>query len=145
MVTRVQITVDCHDPAALSEFWADALGYRLDAPPAGYATWPAFLQAQGVPEEEWNSASACSDPDGPGPRLFFQRVEEHKEEKNRLHLDLDVGGGHGASPEERTRRVRDEAQRLVGLGAQVLRERSNSFGEQWTVLSDPEGNEFCLQ
>lgn len=67
-----QVTFDAHDPAALSRFWAEALGYELDPPPEGYDSWPDFLRARGVPEEEWNSASALHDPSGAGPRLFFR-------------------------------------------------------------------------
>lgn len=54
--------------------------------------------------------------------------------KNRLHLDVHAG------PERREA----EVERLVGLGATVLREVAEQGGA-WTVLSDPEGNEFCVQ
>jgi hypothetical protein len=36
--------------------------------------------------------------------------------------------------------VDDEVQRLVGLGATVLRP-----GEDLVVIQDPEGNEFCVE
>ena len=39
-----------------------ALGYQLDPPPPGYDSWEAWLRDQGIPESEWNSASAVSDP-----------------------------------------------------------------------------------
>ena len=67
-----------------------ALGYEVPDPPGDFPTWPAFLAAQGVPEEEMNRASALEDPDGEGPRVFFQQVPEPKAAKNRLHLDLRV-------------------------------------------------------
>jgi Glyoxalase-like domain len=47
----VQITFDCADPDRVARFWASALGYRLQDPPAGFASWPDFLAAQCVPEE----------------------------------------------------------------------------------------------
>ena len=67
-----------------------------------------------MPESEWNSISAVVDPDGVGPRLFFQRVPEPKVGKTRVHLDLNVGGGHDVPVEERKVRVDAAAQRLVG-------------------------------
>jgi catechol 2,3-dioxygenase-like lactoylglutathione lyase family enzyme len=144
MATTFQVTFDCADPDRLARFWAAALGYKLQDPPAGFASWPAFLADQGVPEEQWNSASAVVDPDGKGPRIFFQQVPEPKTVKNRVHLDVNVGGGHGTALDERRRRVDAEVERLVGLGAsrqQPMEQR----GEYWVVLRDPEGNEFCLQ
>ena len=65
--------------------------------------------------ERRGSASACEDPDGTGPRLFFQRVPEGKEVKNRLHLDVRV--------------------HLV---------RADGYDESCLVMRDIEGNEFCL-
>ena len=144
MATQVQVTFDCADPAALSTFWAAALGYRLQDPPEGFATWEAFLTDLGVPEDEWNSASAVVDPDGGGPRLFFQRVPEPKAAKNRVHLDLNVGGPLGTPLDERKAAVDREAKRMIDLGAEVVREVEER-GEFWVVMRDPEGNEFCLQ
>ncbi len=145
MAVRFQVTFDCADPAALSRFWAVALGYRLDDPPPGFASWEDWLRDQGVPPEDWNSASACSDPEGVGPRLYFQRVPEAKVVKNRVHLDLNVGGGRAAGLEENRRRVDAEVERLAALGATVQRPGEVERGEYWVVLQDPEGNEFCVQ
>jgi catechol 2,3-dioxygenase-like lactoylglutathione lyase family enzyme len=144
MATQVQVTFDCADPAALSTFWAAALGYRLQDPPEGFATWEAFLTDLGVPEDEWNSASAVVDPDGEGPRLYFQRVPEPKAAKNRVHLDLNVGGPLGTPLDERKAAVDREVKRTIDLGAAVVREVEER-GEFWVVMRDPEGNEFCLQ
>jgi hypothetical protein len=144
MATSVQVVIDCADPARLARFWAAALGYTEQEPPAGFASWPDFLKAQGVPESEWNAANAVVDPDQRGPRIFFQRVPEPKTVKNRLHLDLNVGGGHGTPLEARRERVNAEARRLQDLGASQVRatERRDEF---WIVMQDPEGNEFCVQ
>jgi catechol 2,3-dioxygenase-like lactoylglutathione lyase family enzyme len=144
MATQVQVTFDCADPEALSTFWAAALGYRLQDPPEGFATWEAFLADLGVPEDEWNSASAVVDPDGGGPRLYFQRVPEPKAVKNRVHLDLNVGGPLGTPLDERKTAVDREVKRMIDLGADVVREVEER-GEYWVVMRDPEGNEFCLQ
>jgi hypothetical protein len=143
-VTRVQVVFDCANPSALGAFWVAALGYQPDPPPQGFATWQDFLRSINVPESEWNSAFAMSDPEGVGPRVFFQRVPEGKTIKNRVHLDLNVGGGRAAPLDERKARVEAEAQRLVALGAT----RTGAFEERggfFVTMLDPEGNEFDLQ
>jgi catechol 2,3-dioxygenase-like lactoylglutathione lyase family enzyme len=144
MATPVQVTFDCLDPDRLARFWAALLGYELDPPPPGFESWQAWLQAQGVPESEWNSASAVSDPDGRGPRIFFQRVPESKQVKNRVHLDVNAGGPHGTSEGERRDNVDAAVERAVGLGATSVR-LAEQRGERWYVMQDPEGNEFCIQ
>jgi catechol 2,3-dioxygenase-like lactoylglutathione lyase family enzyme len=144
MATSFQVTLDCADPESLSAFWATALGYQEQDPPPGYASWPEFLTAQGILEDEWNSSSAIVDPEGVGPRLYFQRVPEKKVAKNRVHLDVNVGGGRGTPPDERRRRVEEAAGRLIGAGATRLRSYEE-YGQFWVVMQDPEGNEFCLQ
>lgn len=145
MATSIQVVFDTADPDAEARFWAAALGYQLDAPPAGFATWEAFLLAQGVPEERWNDASAIVDPEGKGPRFFFQRVPEGKTAKNRMHLDLNAGGGRGVELAERKRRVDAEVVRLKALGATDERGAMEREGEYWVRMNDPEGNEFCVQ
>jgi hypothetical protein len=145
MATRFQLTFDCADPDAQAHFWAEALGYRLPDPPPGFATWDAFAEAHGVPPENRNDRSACEDPAGEGPRIFFQKVPEGKVAKNRMHLDLTVGGPRGTELEERKRRVRAERDRLVALGASDHRGEKDEMGEYWIRMNDPEGNEFCLQ
>jgi hypothetical protein len=144
MAVAVQVTFDCTDPDRLAHFWADLLGYQLDPPPPGYDSWEAWLRDQGIPESEWNSASAVSDPDGRGPRLFFQRVPEEKQAKNRVHLDVNAGGPRATQDEERRAAVDAAVERAVGLGATKVRE-AEERGERWYVMQDPEGNEFCLQ
>lgn len=148
MSTGFQVTFDCANPDNLASFWAAALGYKLQDPPAGHDTWEDFLRASNVPEAEWNNASAIVDPDGKGPRIYLQRVPEPKSCKNRLHLDLNVSGGSKVPLEERKERVQAEAGRLVSLGARqirVLGEDSSNFDEFCIVMQDPEGNEFCVQ
>ena len=137
------MAIDCADPASLSRFWAEALGYVLQAPPEGHDSWESWLSAMGVAESEWNSASAVVDPDGRGPRVYFQRVPEAKAGKNRLHLDLAVSAGPSAPPDERRRAIEAEAERLVGLCATVVG-AVEQRGQFWIVMQDPEGNEFCL-
>jgi hypothetical protein len=140
---QVQVTFDCADPGRMAEFWAQALGYKEQDPPEGWDSWEAWAGAQGIPEEDFNSMSAVVDPDGHGPRLFFQRVPEGKSVKNRVHLDLNVGLPRDDPQASRTR-VKEAAGRLEGLGATKLREVEER-GEFWIVMQDIEGNEFCLQ
>ncbi len=144
MATGIQVVFDCADPDRLATFWATALAYKKQDPPPGHASWEAFLAAQGIPQERWNSASAIVDPDGVGSRVYFQRVPEGKVVKNRVHLDLNVGGGRKAPLEERRRRVDAEAERLVRAGARRVR-AVGERDEYCVNMLDPEGNEFDLQ
>ena len=144
MPRDVQITFDCADPAALAGFWAEVLGYRLQDPPGDFDTWDQALDAMGVPPERRNDASALVDPDGTRPRLFFQRVPEHKTAKNRVHLD--VRAADGQQGEDRMAVLEAEAGRLVALGASRLERHDPDppLGSGHIVMADPEGNEFCL-
>ncbi|MGK5629500.1 VOC family protein [Streptomyces sp. URMC 123] len=144
MARDVQITFDCADPARLAAFWAEALGYRLQDPPGGFESWEQALEAMGVPPERRNDASAVVDPDGSGPRLFFQRVPEHKQAKNRVHLDVRAASGLGG--DARMAALEAEAERLTAHGATRLRrhEPAPPLGTGHLVMADPEGNEFCL-
>jgi hypothetical protein len=152
MSRSLQITFDAHDPETLSRFWAAALGYVTPGPPGRqlepgedvFEAWHAFLGQVGVPESEWNSRSAAEDPEGTGPRLFFQRVPEDKATKNRVHLD--VRAAPGLQGEERMAALEAECERLVGLGATRVERHEPApplaAGHIW--MQDPEGNEFCL-
>jgi hypothetical protein len=145
-VREFQVTFDAADPGALAEFWAAALGYRLQPPPAPFSTWDEALEAWGVPPAARNSRSAIVPPEGePGPRIFFQQVPEAKTAKNRVHLD--VRAAPGLEGEDRMAALESECARLKDLGAS--RQRRFDPGEDpggtgFIVMSDPEGNEFCL-
>jgi hypothetical protein len=142
MTTGFQVTFDAADPAQLGRFWAQVLGYVEQPPPEGFASWEAFLEAGGMPREQWDAAYAIVDPDGAMPRLYFQKVPEGKTAKNRVHLDVNVGAG--LSGDERRSAVRRRADELEALGATEVREADEN-DEYWIVLHDIEGNEFCLQ
>ena len=109
------ITVDCSDADLVGRFWQAVLEWPLELEPDGSA---AFLQ----------------NPAG-GPNLLFQRVPEPKTVKNRMHLDL--------GPTERTRD--QEVERLLAAGATVHADHRNPDGTGWVTMSDPEGNEFCVE
>jgi hypothetical protein len=142
---QVQVTFDCADPAAQARFWAAALGYVAQPPPPPFTSWDEALDAWGVPQDQRNTRSAVVDPDGAGPRVFFQQVPEPKSGKNRVHLDLrNAPGLEGA---DRMNALEAEAERLVPLGATRVRrvEPDPDLVEMgFVVMQDPEGNEFCL-
>ncbi|MCZ0987542.1 VOC family protein [Streptomyces diastatochromogenes] len=144
-----KLVIDAADPHAQADFWAAALHYTAEDNSAlverllslGALPEQATLDHHGRPA--FRDLIAVRHPDDPydpdsgtglGRRLLFQRVPEAKTVKNRLHLDLHPGAGRRA----------DEVARLEALGARVLREVKEPAGE-WTVMADPEGNEFCVQ
>jgi hypothetical protein len=139
MTRGVQVTFDAVDPHRLARWWADLLGYRIED---GH-NLVAGLLADGVIGEAdvkrvdgqlcFADAVAASDPEGHGPRLYFQRVPESKVAKNRLHLDVPVDND----------RLDEEVERLEASGAALVGFNSHP-GHRWAVMADPEGNEFCL-
>jgi catechol 2,3-dioxygenase-like lactoylglutathione lyase family enzyme len=130
--TTIQLSLDAEDPQRLIGFWCEVLGYERE--PLGDST-RAELEAMGLdPASSGRWFAAAVDPDGRGPRLLAQRVPEPKSAKNRLHLDLHV---------DSTAALEDEVDRLVGLGAS-RQAGHDEHGTRWTVLADPEGNEFCV-
>jgi catechol 2,3-dioxygenase-like lactoylglutathione lyase family enzyme len=135
------ITFDCADPTALATFWADVFGYPRPE-------WPEELRAQllasGLTEEDLANRSAVEDPDGIGPRFYFNRVPEGKTAKNRMHIDIQAVPGRHPTTEE----LETEKDRIVALGATVIVDYDRPWGpvqEHHFVMQDPEGNEFCLQ
>jgi hypothetical protein len=152
MSRHIQVTFDAHDPQALSSFWRDALGYVHPGPPGvelpegadPLAAWDDFLARIGVPKDQRNTKSAIEDPEGSGPRLFFQQVPEDKLAKNRVHLDIRAAPGlQGA---ERMAALESECDRLLALGAKRVHrdEPAPPMSAGYIVMTDPEGNEFCL-
>jgi hypothetical protein len=140
-VKQVQVTFDCANPRAVAQFWKAVLGY-VDPPiPPGFDSWDAFDAS--LPAERQGAAWACQDPDGVGPRLFFQRVPETKIVKNRVHLDVRVGVG--LTGDARVAALEAEATRLEALGARRVQLLvADEVNESCLVMQDVEGNEFCL-
>ncbi len=91
--------------------------------------WAEVLH--GDVEEEWPSYVVVRTATAGGVLFGFQQVAEGKVVKNRVHVDLVADD------------LALEIDRLVGLGAAVVDRQDNGF-LRWTVLHDPEGNEFCL-
>ncbi|WP_043829132.1 VOC family protein [Amycolatopsis nivea] len=140
-VKQVQVTFDCAEPERVARFWCEVLGYVVPPPPEGFADWAEFDRS--LPAEHQGSAFACVDPNGVGPRLFFQRVPEGRVVKNRVHLD--VRAGTGLVGAERLAALKAEADRLVALGASIVQVlEADGVNESCIPMQDVEGNEFCL-
>jgi Glyoxalase-like domain len=143
MTTEFQVTFDSADPGAHAAFWAEALHYVQAPPPRGFDSWDDACDAWGLPAERRNDRAALVDPEGAGPRLFFQKVPEPKTAKNRVHLDLRAAAG--VPREGRSDALEAECARLVALGARrVRRMEPDGIDDVCIVMQDPEGNEFCL-
>jgi hypothetical protein len=127
MASRLtEISLDCHDPRALAAFWCAVLDWVvLDAEPDLVEIGPARSEDSALLEAVRSGPVA--------PTMFFAAVGEDKVVKNRMHLDL--------SPIDRSQD--EEVERLLALGAAPA-DVGQTGEESWTVLADPEGNEFCV-
>ena len=110
MAVPFQLVIDCADPEPLARFWAAALGYELEPPPKGFASWDAYRRDLGVPEDELGTGADCIvDPSGQGPRIWFQVVPERKAVKNVSFRHANDGCGvrimESAAEEQRARRL----------------------------------------
>ena len=116
-----ELNVDCHRPHELAAFWCAVLGYEV------IDTQDDLVEIAG-----WRPTAEEVRARVNAPTLLFARVPESKTVKNRLHIDV--------SPIDRGQD--EEVERLLALGARRV---DIGQGEQnWTVLVDPEGNEFCV-
>jgi len=109
-----ELVIDSHDPERLAGFWQEVLGC------------PTLERADDG--EAYVSISGGGSP----VELVFTPVQESKEVKNRIHIDVNASDRDQA----------EEVERLLALGA-----RHADVGQgdvTWVVLADPEGNEFCV-
>jgi Glyoxalase-like domain len=113
------ICVDCADPWLLGHWWAEVLGYRVRPHTAEDL---AALRGAGIIGPEGDPSIAVDPIDEPGPTFWFNRVPEAKQGKNRVHVD-----------------VYGNVEDLIRRGATLV-----ASEEDWTVVADPEGNEFCV-
>jgi Glyoxalase-like domain len=127
------ITFACEEPVRLAEFWAAALGYvPIETPPDVQEEVDKAIERGELDETGW---AMLVHPKGVGPRLLFQRRPKTPTESIPIHLDV--------KSDDRE----EEVERLVGLGATKVEDRSQKIGpyeEFWTVMKDPEGNGFCV-
>ena len=120
--------------------------YVIAPPPSGFDSWDDFYRSIGVPEDELGTgADSIVDPNGEGPRIWFQIVPEKKSIKNRIHIDVNASGGRGTPLDARRELVEAEASRLVSLGATRLHTNVQEGLDHYAVaLTDPEGTEFDI-
>ncbi len=104
------VSFDCADPLKVAAFWAEVLGSNVDEDSTAERAW--------VEPAGWG-----------GPSLWFNKVDEPKTAKNRMHFDLRAPGP-----------IHDEVAKLERLGATV-----ETDGAELVVMRDPEGNEFCVE
>ena len=123
-ITIASITFDCADALTVGRFWSAALERPLD--PQASSEFAAIGFAGRRDTVGWGP------PGNEGESTWmFVKVPEGKTAKNRIHLDVT------STDLER------EVDRLVDLGATRVRD-SEEYGYTWTVMADPEGNEFCI-
>ena len=118
MACRItELVLDAHDPDLLARFWCTVLGYvELDRVDGSIEIGP--------PEAGFG---------GPQPTIVFDRTDEPKSGKLRLHIDVNATD----------RDQEAELDRLLAAGARRA-DIGQTGNESWQVLADPEGNEFCL-
>lgn len=141
-----------HDPAQLRPEEAEQrpcneLGDSTTlGTPKGFDSWDDYYRDLGVGEQDLGiGEDSIADPLGEGPRIWIQGVPDAKTVKNRLHLDITVGGDRSVPIEARAARVDAEAQRLVGLGATMTRVLTEPGLDHYAVaMIDPESNEFDI-
>ena len=108
------ITIDSTEPRQLAEFWTKALDLEVVFDADG---WYVQLRSHREGRQQ--------------VYVGLQKVAEKRAGKNRVHLDLATDDRAG------------EVERLESLGA-TIGETHEMPGLTWTVLQDPEGNEFCV-
>lgn len=113
--TIKHITFDSHDALVAATFWAATLGMEVVGEPSEHF---AVVGGPLLPKQH--------------PVLMFLKVPEGKQLKNRVHLDLETTDG-----------VEHEIARLIELGARRVEDK-DVWNTQWTIMADPEGNEFCV-
>jgi hypothetical protein len=123
-VTIASVTFDCADALTVGRFWSGALGRPLD--PKASSDYAAIGFAGRRDEVGWAPVERDSD-----PTWMFVKTLGPKIAKNRMHLDV-------MTPDPEA-----EVARLVGLGATRVSD-VEEYGYSWTVMADPEGNEFCV-
>ena len=116
-----ELIVDAHDTRGLAEFWCEVLSYRI------------LDEDENVVEIGTHKLTPEEVLQGPAPpTIVFVPVPDDKTVKNRLHIDV--------SPIDRE--PAEEVERLLTVGA--TRADIGQGDVPWTVMADPEGNEFCV-
>jgi len=121
------VVIDCQDLHAQARWWAGVLDWQL--------VYESDDEAAIVPKHEQDRPLSAEEWPTVGPALVFVPASQGKTMKNRLHLDL--------APH-----ITDDRDALIdGLlarGATRVNVGQDESKVSWTVLADPEGNEFCV-
>jgi len=143
MHEQFQVVFDATDPQRLAAFWAVALHYEFQLPPLEFDSWDEFADKMGIPEEDRDKLVALVPKGKTGNRILFQKVPEPKSAKNRVHIDVPSGADRNAPKLDRVAAIEAKVAELVEAGG-TAGESHSEFGAVWTVMQDPEGNEFCV-
>ena len=120
------VVVDCTNVRQQARWWAHVLGWTVfHESDDECVVIPAWVDEEAMRQTPWDRI---------GPGMVFVPVRDGKSAKNRLHLDL-------APHTDQDREA--EIARLVALGAHAV-DVGQPADATWTVLADPEGNEFCV-
>lgn len=132
MPNEIRGWLDCHTGMVACALMTLSVAHVTfdSGDPRQLATWWAEAIGSAVAEDFGEFVTIDGSPIGVR-RLGFIKVPEPKAVKNRVHLDL--------HSDDRGKAVA----RLTGLGATQVAEHEIP-GLRWTVLLDPEGNEFCV-
>ena len=118
MACRIgELVLKCRDPELLARFWCEVLGFTE-------------LERDGEVLIEIGPGEGFG---GPQPTIILIRDDDPKNGLNRLHIDV--------NPTDRDQDA--ELARLLAAGAR-LADIGQPAQASWHVLTDPEGNEFCL-
>ena len=135
--------LDCPDAVKSAMWWAETLGWEyewLDRDLFAQIKAGGMCSDDDVTEVDgkltWKEGAAINDGEKPlamAQRIYFQTVPEPKVVKNRMHIDVRVG----------------DDQRDAAIAALIARGATRIGGGQqgphtWVVMTDPDGNEFCL-
>ncbi|MHA7270634.1 VOC family protein [Arthrobacter sp. HLT1-20] len=143
MAYSLQIVVDCRNPHVLADWWAETMGWQVEPSDPdfirsmvekGFATAEQTLTHNGILVWAIGAAiTAGADASSGQPRILFQRSEQNKAGKNRVHWDVRLDGDDRDSLRSR----------LESRGATFLWEAGQG-PHFWFAMADPEGNEFCI-
>jgi len=139
MVTQVQVVRDCADPGELAEF-----GRRWPARDADFARRVPLLAgisgALGVPKDQRDKASACLDPEGTGPRLYFQKMPEPKKSRTGCTSTSSQARAHPPRSDRRWPVPRKGAWSVSAPARSPVRRGPRALDRH----AGPEVNEFCV-
>ena len=128
-----QVVLDTTDARGLAEFYRELLGYHYrpgdESPPSGQ------------PDENGQDWLVLRAPDD-RPALAFQQVRELPRATwpadgipQQLHLDMTVPTVDALAAQHR---------RVLGLGGEMVLDRSDDEEEPLRVYTDPSGHPFCI-